>query len=370
MHEKNFNDIKIPKNLKETINLSIKKGYRERKNAKRKKNYKILVASLTLAVGCGLITLNNESVLAAINELKISLSNLFSEDSSANNYINIYDKKITKNKITAKLNEVLFDEPYIKISNSFTLPKKLMENIDFSENSKNNIMWNVSVAIDGKDILTTISSTKGSIKDNTINYIIMLSVYDLKDQHKVNDIYDLEDVMEIIKENNEVELTITFHNFRIVKDMNDIEDLNKQTNNNFKFNIRVPLKNLANESKLFDINKKVEIHSNKFINITKISNSPSSIRLFYDMDISLLYSKKDIFVGFNIYDENDNLLEQKSIVGSGYEIGDKSVGYDCEYGKLKDINKITIIPLYSPESNSDKNNYYEKKEKAIEINLN
>ena len=36
MHEKNFNDIKIPKNLKETINLSIKKGYREKKKGKEK----------------------------------------------------------------------------------------------------------------------------------------------------------------------------------------------------------------------------------------------------------------------------------------------------------------------------------------------
>lgn len=370
MNKKEFDEIKIPKNLKETINLSIKKGYKEKKKAKRNKKYKILAASLTLTVGCGFITLNNESVLAAINELKTSLSNLFSEESSANNYINIYDKKVTKNKITAKLNEVLFNGPYIKINNSFILPEKLIADIDQSENSKSSVQWQVSIAINGKDVLTSQSKVDGSIEGNTINYITMLSIYDLEDSAKPNGIYDLKDVMKIINENNEVDLTITFYNFHIVKDINNIEDLNKKTNNHFKFNIRVPLKNLANESKLLNVNKKIEIQSKKFINITKISNSPGSIRLFYDMDISLLYSKKDIFAGFNIYDENNTLLERCTEVGSGYEIGDKSVSYDCEYRKFKDTNKIIIIPLYCPEPNTDKSNYYEKKEKAIEINLN
>lgn len=368
MNKKEFDEIKVPKNLKETINLSIKKGYKEKKKTKRNKKYKILAASLTLTVGCGLITLNNESVLAAINELKTSLSSLFSEDSSVNNYINIYDKKVTKNKITAKLNEVLFDGPYIKINNSFTLPEKLMADIDQSENSKSSIQWHVSVAINGKDVLTSQSKVDGSIEGNTINYITLLSIYDLEDSANPNGIYDLKDVMKIINENNEVDLTITFYNFHIVKDINNIEDLNKKTNNHFKFNIRVPLKNLANKVKHFEINKEIELFPNKFINITKISNSPSAIGLSYYVDLSLLHSKKDLFEGFNIYDESNNLLERASIIGQGYEAKDTSMGVNCEYKKFKDTNKITLVPLYRLEDND--NNYYECKEKAIEINLN
>lgn len=381
MNYKEFNEIKLPNNLKKSVKTSIKKGYKEKKIIKRTKKYKTFAASIALAMGCGIIALNNESAMATINEIKISLSSLFSKESNAKDYIYIYDNTVTNNGIAAKIHEVLFDGSYIKINSSFTVPPEMLEGSSFKGNpSISEIDALPSVSINGSKVEAS-SSLSSKVKDNTIQILFNLSINDYTDEflkalNETGSFLDIDDVFKILDSNENANLEISLNHLRIIKDISDENERNKESNNNFKFNINVPLKDLSTKTKIVNINKDIEVEHNEVIDLIKVIDSPSSIKLLYSEDKSSKKTFKNFFYRFNIYDENNNLLQ--TINSGGIESGGENLtdyGYTyIEYRKIKDTSKITLIPIYSYNGDYDENSNffidtYEIKEKSITINI-
>lgn len=136
---------------------------------------------------------------------------------------------------------------------------------------------------------------------------------------------------------------------------------------NWIFEKEISLAELISKINTFKINKTIEFKedifnkNNKSITIKELTTSPISISLKYE------YYLDSPFISFNLYDENNNIIDCFSSMGEGSQGGPIHVISEFN-GNIKG-NIIKIVPVLLPQAGDNYTENTPLPNKSISINI-
>lgn len=166
MKDKDLDKIKESKMLDSVVKIAIDEGVQalkseEKRNSKKKinKRYKVLAASLAVAVIGGL-SFGNETVLASIENIKSMIERAFvKNDGELSDSITNINQSITSNGVTVTLNEAMIDgdELIITLDTDYAKPKAS----DWKLNKKEKYSFENSQSMERSNSLEEKNYTEG-----------------------------------------------------------------------------------------------------------------------------------------------------------------------------------------------------------------
>ena len=339
----------------EDINISlsdIKKEKMKRNFKKtiiRNKNRKRIIAATTIVALTGSFTLTNESVLAKVNNIGRKIENfLYKEEDSFEKYKKDILEISEDKGIKFMFHEAMLDDEELYISASIDYNKFDSSDLKTKHNRGFSIIPNLpylefQTYSNGEKIDIIGSGCRYEYNDD--GTVDMLLTVDMEN-NDLNEIYDVSLGLNTM----EVQIPYKEHEF---------------IDGEWALNFQVDGSKIANEVRVIDINKEIEIEYKdmKFpIVIEELRISPVSIKFKYNVDIPFSITKAGKRLDFDLLDQDGEKIESHSGRGRGDSFMEK-------YVINKDISKIKIVPKIAKYNRFWKN---EKvfEGKAIEIDIN
>lgn len=369
-----FENIEVP----EEVDVFIKNGVKKAEKIKKKrKTQKIVVAAATLVLCCGVLV--NDNTWALVDSITKKIEDYLGADNDEfEEYKTGVEQSASDHNVTMTLKEVMLED------GEFILNM----NLDFSKiklgkgESIINYMPQIKeVYIDGKKFLpSSVMQEFGNSESESIDNIKKKDNIDFLTRLQIDsvegDSNGANNVLENLDKNKDYNVKIVFG--KIEKMAGNIDDSTGESiKGNWEFNFNVNAKEMKKKTKVYNVDKEIEIKEKNKTTLLKFKElriSPIYARLYLDAEST---GSEDFLnnISIEVIDQAGNLILEGISGGSAYVNGkNKYINLVSEQelyqgGKKIDTDKIEyvkIIPVKLTEGGSVAKRY---KDKAIIVNL-
>lgn len=369
-----FENIEVP----EEVDVFIKNGVKKAEKIKKKrKTQKIVVAAATLVLCCGVLV--NDNTWALVDSITKKIEDYLGADNDEfEEYKTGVEQSASDHNVTMTLKEVMLED------GEFILNM----NLDFSKiklgkgESIINYMPQIKeVYIDGKKFLpSSVMQEFGNSESESIDNIKKKDNIDFLTRLQIDsvegDSNGANNVLENLDKNKDYNVKIVFG--KIEKMAGNIDDSTGESiKGNWEFNFTVNAKEMKKKTKVYNVDKEIEIKEKNKTTLLKFKElriSPIYARLYLDAEST---GSEDFLnnISIEVIDQAGNLILEGISGGSAYVNGkNKYINLVSEQelyqgGKKIDTDKIEyvkIIPVKLTEGGSVAKRY---KDKAIIVNL-
>lgn len=392
-----LDDIKIPNNIRSVTKETIRKGRVIKGKANNKRYKNIIVASL-LVVSVSTITLKSETIWALVNNLGKNIEYFMgAEKEEYEEYKINLNQSASDKGITLSLHDAMLDDTGFKIST--TIDKSKFDDTEFKDITHKDIQLyftDAQVYMDGNRFVNIgggstseegIESSNKSFMERLLgkglNKDIKNSLLNVELQRIDNDedgLPEIDDyeILDNIDPNKDYNVKIVFNELGVEK-RGIIPFITKTKfdtiDGKWEFNFKVNGKTIMGQTKIYDINKRIDINQDGIsgnIIIESIRVSPVSARIKYSTSLNLDKNNKDnISFNVDLLDQDGNMIN----IGGGAS-SDDSVNYKYEMsGTIEDfesLKSVDILPyIYIiPEGKGEKDyKRIELKGDIIKVNI-
>ena len=363
-----FENIEVP----EEVDVFIKNGVKKAEKIKKKrKTQKIVVAAATLVLCCGVLV--NDNTWALVDSITKKIEDYLGADNDEfEEYKTGVEQSASDHNVTMTLKEVMLED------GEFILNM----NLDFSKiklgkgESIINYMPQIKeVYIDGKKFLpSSAMQTFGISEEENINDIKEMDNIDFLTKLQIESTsYEDNNVLENLDKSKDHDIKVVFGKIEKMAG----NSVGGSIRGNWEFNFTINAKEMEERTKVYNIDKEVEIKENNkttLLNFKELRISPIYARLYLDAEST---GSEDFLnnISIEVIDQAGNLILEGISGGSAYVNGkNKYINLVSEQelyqgGKKIDTDKIEyvkIIPVKLTEGGSVAKRY---KDKAIIVNL-
>lgn len=350
---------------------------------KNKKTYKKIAIASVLCLVVSIGVLSNDNVMALVENIGKQIESYFGKKENEYKGYKVEVNQVCEDKnIKVNLNEALLDDGNILLSMNLDT-----SNFDESKLKKglfsNKIYYlpEATVYMNGMKFVETGGATRYE-KELNKKYEFLTSLnldrLDTNDDGK-SDITGYQ-ILDNIDPNKDYTVKIVFDEVGVQKVgliPRIIDDEFEFINGNWEFEFKVNGKNIIGETKIYDINKVINVDENDFkaeINIKQLRVSPVSIKLTYTTKMGDKYNFENRNIEIELIDQDGNTINVGGY--SEYSENETYMKSEC-YGNLENNQKlesIKILPYqYYREKDSDNPKYHHRtdyEDKSITIDLN
>lgn len=370
MKDFNIDHIKVSDKLDVKVRNSIDKAFKANKVKKYNLNKKIAVASITV-LGIGTLSLSTPTVIAKIKEFKTTMERLLNiENPEIEKYSNVFFEEVISNDISVKINDLILDNHSIKTTASIDISKSKNKGLIKAKNKIEYIEPNITLSINDKKLgRGTLSSLSDKINNDKYNNFTNTRLMDDNLKNHSSLAYKNNKIIEDIfngSSDSKIKIKLEILSMRAhFSTESDLEPI--LLTGNWIFEKEISLAELISKINTFKINKTIEFKedifnkNNKSITIKELTTSPISISLKYE------YYLDSPFISFNLYDENNNIIDCFSSMGEGSQGGPIHVISEFN-GNIKG-NIIKIVPVLLPQAGDNYTENTPLPNKSISINI-
>lgn len=371
----------LSENEKENLFNNLIKEIKNEKVINRKSHKKLAIVSI-LCLSISLIILRNDKVWALVENIgKHIESYLGKEENEYRGYKVQVDKTCEDKGIKLGLYEVLLDDGNILLSMNLdysnfdeeTLEKGLYLN-------KNYYLRDATVYIDGKKFVETGGGTRYEREKNkNQDFLTSLNLDRIDtDDDGISDITDYQ-ILDNINPNKDYNVKVVFdeigvHKVGLIPRV--IKDEFEFIKGNWEFEFNLNGAKIIGETKVYNINKEINIDDEDFkalINIKQLRVSPISIKLIYETKIGEEYNFKNRKVEIELLDQNGNYVNAGASGGGNQDQTYMEMQLEGNLENNEELQSIKILPYqYYIEDNSNNPNYHHRidyEDKSITIEL-
>lgn len=382
MQDEDYENYKLSQMEKDNIFINVSKNIKLEKNIRNKKYSKIAIV-IILCLSISNVALNNGKVWALVESIGKQIESYLGKKENEYTGYKISVNQVSEDKgIKLSLHEVLLDDGNILLSMN-------LDHSNFDESglkkglylNKNYYLPTATVYMDGKKFVETGGATKYEReKNNQQDFLTSLRLerVDENDDGRA-DITDYQ-ILDNIDPNKDYNIKVVFdevgiHKVGLIPRV--IDDEFEFIKGKWEFKFTVNGKNIMRETKVYNINKEINIDDEDLkakIYIKQLRVSPVSVKLTYTMNIEQGYPVNDKNIYIELLDQHGNYI---NVGGGAGENEDGSLIEGSLEGNLennKKLESIKILPyIYYREKNSDNPKYHhriEYEDKSISIDLN
>lgn len=371
----------LSENEKENLFNNLIKDIKIEKETNKKSYKKVAVASI-LCLSISTVILSNDKVWALVENIGKQIeSYLGKEENEYSGYKVQVDKTCEDKGIKLGLHEVLLDDGNILLSMNLdysnfdesTLEKGLYLN-------KHYYLPNATVYMDGKKFVETGGATtyEGE-KNKNQDFLISLNLERIDtDNDGRADITDYQ-ILDNIDTNKDYNIKVVFDEVGVQKNgliPRVIKDEFEFIKGNWEFEFNVNGAKIMGETKVYDINKEINIDDEDFkalINIKQLRVSPISVKLTYTTKMGKEYDFENRDIEIELLDQNGNYISAGAGGGGNEEETYMEMQLEGNLENNEELESIKILPYqYYREKNSNNpkyhhRTYYEDKSIIIEL---
>lgn len=382
MQDEDYENYKLSQMEKDNIFINVSKNIKLEKNIRNKKYSKIAIV-IILCLSISNVALNNGKVWALVESIGKQIESYLGKKENEYTGYKISVNQVSEDKgIKLSLHEVLLDDGNILLSMN-------LDHSNFDESglkkglylNKNYYLPTATVYMDGKKFVETGGATKYEReKNNQQDFLTSLNLerVDENDDGRA-DITDYQ-ILDNIDPNKDYNIKVVFdevgiHKVGLIPRV--IDDEFEFIKGKWEFKFTVNGKNIMRETKVYNINKEINIDDEDLkakIYIKQLRVSPVSVKLTYTMNIEQGYPLNDKNIYIELLDQHGNYI---NVGGGSSENEDGSLIEGSLEGNLennKKLESIKILPyIYYREKDSDNPKYHhriEYEDKSISIDLN
>lgn len=382
MQDEDYENYKLSQMEKDNIFINVSKNIKLEKNIRNKKYSKIAIV-IILCLSISNVALNNGKVWALVESIGKQIESYLGKKENEYTGYKISVNQVSEDKgIKLSLHEVLLDDGNILLSMN-------LDHSNFDESglkkglylNKNYYLPTATVYMDGKKFVETGGATiYEREKNNQQDFLTSLNLerVDENDDGRA-DITDYQ-ILDNIDPNKDYNIKVVFdevgiHKIGLIPRV--IDDEFEFIKGKWEFKFTVNGKNIMRETKVYNINKEINIDDEDLkakIYIKQLRVSPVSVKLTYTMNIEEGYQLNDKNIYIELLDQHGNHI---NVGGGSSENEDGSLIEGSLEGNLennKKLESIKILPyIYYREKNSDNPKYHHRMEyedKSISIDLN
>ena len=262
-----FDNIEVPEEVDSFIKNGIKKA---EKIKKKRKVQKVVVASITLVLCCGVLI--NDTTWALVDSITKKIENYFGAN---NDEFEQYKADIGKSafdkNITMTLKEAMLEDSQLILNMNLDFSK-----LDKGYNITNYMPQIKEVYLDGKKFLPSSTMQEfGISEDESINEIEKRGNIDFLTRLEVvsADAYDEDNrVLENLDKDKDYNVKIVFGKIETMK-MDVDKNFGKSITGNWEFNFTINTKEMAKKIKVYNIDEEIEIKdkNKKIIDIDSVN---------------------------------------------------------------------------------------------------
>lgn len=382
MQDEDYENYKLSQIEKDNIFINVSKNIKLEKNIRNKKYSKIAIV-IILCLSISNVALNNGKVWALVESIGKQIESYLGKKENEYTGYKISVNQVSEDKgIKLSLHEVLLDDGNILLSMN-------LDHSNFDESglkkglylNKSYYLPTATVYMDGKKFVETGGATKYEReKNNQHDFLTSLRLerVDENDDGRA-DITDYQ-ILDNIDPNKDYNIKVVFdevgiHKVGLIPRI--IDDEFEFIKGKWEFKFTVNGKNIMRETKVYNINKEINIDDEDLkakIYIKQLRVSPVSVKLTYTMNIEQGYPVNDKNIYIELLDQHGNYI---NVGGGASENEDGSLIEGSLEGNLennKKLESIKILPyIYYREKDSDNPKYHhriEYEDKSISIDLN
>lgn len=371
----------LSENEKENLFNNLIKDIKIEKETNKKSYKKVAVASI-LCLSISTVILSNDKVWALVENIGKQIeSYLGKEENEYSGYKVQVDKTCEDKGIKLGLHEVLLDDGNILLSMNLdysnfdesTLEKGLYLN-------KHYYLPNATVYMDGKKFVETGGATtyEGE-KNKNQDFLISLNLERIDtDNDGRADITDYQ-ILDNIDTNKDYNIKVVFDEVGVQKNgliPRVIKDEFEFIKGNWEFEFNVNGAKIMGETKVYDINKEINIDDEDFkalINIKQLRVSPISVKLTYTTKMGKEYDFENRDIEIELLDQNGNYISAGAGGGGNEEETYMEMQLEGNLENNEELESIKILPYqYYREKNSNNPKYHHRtdyEDKSIIIEL-
>lgn len=371
----------LSENEKENLFNNLIKDIKIEKETNKKSYKKVAVASI-LCLSISTVILSNDKVWALVENIGKQIeSYLGKEENEYSGYKVQVDKTCEDKGIKLGLHEVLLDDGNILLSMNLdysnfdesTLEKGLYLN-------KHYYLPNATVYMDGKKFVETGGATtyEGE-KNKNQDFLISLNLERIDtDNDGRADITDYQ-ILDNIDTNKDYNIKVVFDEVGVQKNgliPRVIKDEFEFIKGNWEFEFNVNGAKIMGETKVYDINKEINIDDEDFkalINIKQLRVSPISVKLTYTTKMGKEYDFENRDIEIELLDQNGNYISVGAGGGGNEEETYMEMQLEGNLENNEELESIKILPYqYYREKNSNNPKYHHRtdyEDKSIIIEL-
>ena len=362
-----FDNIEVPEEVDSFIKNGIKKA---EKIKKKRKVQKVVVASITLVLCCGVLI--NDTTWALVDSITKKIENYFGAN---NDEFEQYKADIGKSafdkNITMTLKEAMLEDSQLILNMNLDFSK-----LDKGYNITNYMPQIKEVYLDGKKFLPSSTMQEFGISEDesideiekrgNIDFLIRLEVVSA-------DAYDEDNrVLENLDKDKDYNVKIVFGKIETMK-MDVDKNFGKSITGNWEFNFTINTKEMAKKIKVYNIDEEIEIKDKNKTTLLKFKElriSPLYARLYVDAEST---GSQDFLNNITIeaVDQDGNLILEGLSGSSSYENGiNKYINLESEKdlyqsGDKINIDKIEYIKIIPVKLTESGDTYKKYEHKAI-----
>jgi len=363
-----FNNIEVP----EEVDVFIKNGVKKAEKVKQKRRIKkCVVAAATLVLCCGILV--NDNTWALVDSITSKIEYYFGANKNEfEEYKMGVEQSASDKNVTLTLKEAMLEDGEFILNINMDFSKKELDKNDMITNYMPQIK---AIYIDGKKFLpSSAMQTFGISEEENINDIKEMDNIDFLTKLQIESTsYEDNNVLENLDKNKDHDVKVVFGKIEKMAG----NSVGGSIRGNWEFNFTINAKEMEERTKVYNIDKEVEIKENNKTTLLKFKElriSPLYARLYLDAESTW---SEDFLNNISIeaVDQAGNLILEGVGGDSSYVDGkNKYINLVSEKDLYQDGNKIDtgkieyvkIIPVKLTEGGSVAKRY---KDKAIIVNL-
>lgn len=363
-----FNNIEVP----EEVDVFIKNGVKKAEKVKQKRGIKkCVVAAVTLVLCCGILV--NDNTWALVDSITSKIEYYFGANKNEfEEYKMGVEQSASDKNVTLTLKEAMLEDGEFILNINMDFSKKELDKNDMITNYMPQIK---EIYIDGKKFLpSSAMQTFGISEEENINDIKEMDNIDFLTKLQIESTsYEDNNVLENLDKSKNHDVKVVFGKIEKMAG----NSVGGSIRGNWEFNFTINAKEMEERTKVYNIDKEVEIKENNKTTLHKFKElriSPLYARLYLDAEST---GSEDFLNNISIeaVDQAGNLILEGVGGDSSYVDGkNKYINLVSEKDLYQDGNKIDtgkieyvkIIPVKLTEGGSVAKRY---KDKAIIVNL-
>lgn len=363
-----FNNIEVP----EEVDVFIKNGVKKAEKVKQKRRIKkCVVAAATLVLCCGILV--NDNTWALVDSITSKIEYYFGANKNEfEEYKMGVEQSAFDKNVTLTLKEAMLEDGEFILNINMDFSKKELDKNDMITNYMPQIK---EIYIDGKKFLpSSTMQTFGISEEENINDIKEMDNIDFLTKLQIESTsYEDNNVLENLDKSKDHDVKVVFGKIEKMAG----NSVGGSIRGNWEFNFTINAKEMEERTKVYNIDKEVEIKENNKTTLLKFKElriSPLYARLYLDAEST---GSEDFLNNISIeaVDQAGNLILEGVGGDSSYIDGkNKYLNLVSEKDLYQGGNKIDtdkikyvkIIPVKLTEGGSVAKRY---KDKAIIVNL-
>lgn len=363
-----FNNIEVP----EEVDVFIKNGVKKAEKVKQKRRIKkCVVAAATLVLCCGILV--NDNTWALVDSITSKIEYYFGANKNEfEEYKMGVEQSASDKNVTLTLKEAMLEDGEFILNINMDFSKKELDKNDMITNYMPQIK---EIYIDGKKFLpSSTMQTFGISEEENINDIKEMDNIDFLTKLQIESTsYEDNNVLENLDKSKNHDVEVVFGKIEKMAG----NSVGGSIRGNWEFNFTINAKEMEERTKVYNIDKEVEIKENNKTTLLKFKElriSPLYARLYLDAEST---GSEDFLNNISIeaVDQAGNLILEGVGGDSSYVDGkNKYINLVSEKDLYQDGNKIDtgkieyvkITPIKLTEGGSVAKRY---KDKAIIVNL-